>query len=93
MAGIYIYFQTFKLTEVEFAELVDNVYNFLIGKSPVDTGYFQDQWELEYSYPECWFINNTDYGEYLDDGWSKQAPNGMTEPALNYARKLVHGYY
>lgn len=93
MASLIIHFETVRLAEAEFAELCDNVLNYLITISPVDTGYFQGQWELDYNYPECDFINDTDYASYLDEGWSKQAPNGLTEPALNYARKLVNGYY
>jgi hypothetical protein len=32
---------------------------------------------------------NYEYASYLDDGSSKQAPKGMTEPTKDYLNKLV----
>ena len=32
---------------------------------------------------------NYDYAGRLDDGWSKQAPNGMTEPTIDYMERQI----
>jgi hypothetical protein len=31
------------------------------------------------------------YAQRLDEGWSRQAPKGMSEPTFNYIKKIVKG--
>lgn len=89
MAGIVIDVRTSRLDEEQFEEVCYSLLDFIVDLSPVDTGYFASQWEIDFSYPRCRFINDTPYGEYLDRGWSQQAPNGITGPALDYLSNLV----
>lgn len=42
-----------------------------------------NQYEIETTYP---------YAERLDNGWSKQAPNGMTKPTEKEIARLVQQY-
>lgn len=30
------------------------------------------------------------YAQRLDDGWSKQAPNGMTDPTIKYVKDYIN---
>jgi hypothetical protein len=53
--------------------------------TPIDTGNarnntFLNGNKIEATYP---------YAERLDEGYSKQAPTGMTQPTLEYAKKLI----
>lgn len=61
--------------------------------TPVDTGFCRDQWEIaELSGSYCQYYNSTEYVSYLDDGWSKQAPDGMTRPFLRRLKALKQQY-
>ena len=50
--------------------------------TPVDTGFCQSQWEMKVEKEYATFFCDCPYASFLDDGWSQQAPSGMTEPAL-----------
>jgi len=39
-------------------------------------------------YPVIFISNGKHYGPYLEDGWSKQAPNGMIKVAMASAKVL-----
>lgn len=54
----------------------------LIELTPVDTGFCSESWELVIDDDLAVFHNNADYSSYLDEGWSQQAPDGITDPAL-----------
>lgn len=92
MAGILINITTRRLSEEDFYEVMDELLSYVIQISPVDTGFFASQWELDVQYPDATLYNDTAYGEYLDEGWSKQAPDGLTKPVIKYLRELVNGY-
>lgn len=52
--------------------------------SPVDTGYFRNQWVYNpMEYPTISIRNNTVYGPRLEYGWSKQAPRGMVRVTVS----------
>ena len=92
MAGIIINVTTRRLDEEEFIDVMEQLFDYIVAISPVDTGYFASQWEIDVDYPDATIYNDTDYGEYLDEGWSKQAPNGISKPAEIFLRKLINGY-
>lgn len=92
MPAIIIHVETRRLSEEDFLDVCEQTFDYIQEISPVDTGYFESQWEMDFNFPECDFINNTDYASYLDDGWSKQAPNGITQPAIRFIQSLVNGY-
>lgn len=78
--------ESFQLICEEFLSLLESL-------TPVDTGFCSESWSMDVSREFATFINDCDYAEYLDYGHSKQAPNGMTEPALkrlpNIARQFL----
>lgn len=65
------------LTNVGFPVFVKN--------TPVDTGYARrhttkQSTEIQASYP---------YARRLDNGWSKQSPNGMVKPTIDAIRAYI----
>jgi len=67
----------------EFQSLCDDIYNEIIDNTPVDTGFAQSRWEIDFINDNtCEISNDCDYISYLEDGHSKQAPNGMVDLAL-----------
>lgn len=65
-----------------FIMAMDEFLNVLIELTPVDTGFCSESWDANIGDDNAVFFNSAEYASYLDDGWSQQAPNGMTEPAL-----------
>lgn len=65
-----------------FIMAMDAFLELLIELTPVDTGFCSESWDANISEDEATFFNSAEYASYLDDGWSQQAPDGMTEPAL-----------
>lgn len=65
-----------------FLHAMDDFLDVLIELTPVDTGFCADSWEMFGDENLMVFYNNADYSSYLDEGWSNQAPNGITDPAL-----------
>ena len=92
MPAIQLNVSTTRLGEEEFADVCDQLLDYIVEISPVDTGYFASQWEMSVDYPEATFSNDAEYASYLDEGWSKQAPNGITKPAVIFLKELVNGY-
>lgn len=80
------------MTSEAFAEFCDEVQARLEELTPVDTGYCQDSWSQNWSPASCTFINDADYSSFLDDGWSKQAPNGMTAVVLDELDSIADNY-
>lgn len=92
MSGISLVLTTTRLDERDFTDLVERVFEFCVRISPVDTGYFQSQWEYTLEYPEAEVFNDVPYAEFLDEGWSSQAPDGVTGPAASYAESISQEY-
>ncbi len=92
MPAIRLHIETRRLSEADFEDVCQQVFDYVVAISPVDTGFFQGEWEIDFNYPECDIYNDADYASYLDEGWSKQAPQGIIGPATVYLRKLVQGY-
>ena len=89
MPAIELVVENTRFEEGEWADICDQVFEFLQEVTPVDTGVCRDSWEMNWSPSDCQFYNPTEYASYLDEGWSKQAPNGMLRPAVQYLRNLV----
>ena len=67
----------------EFQSLCEDIFNEIVDTTPVDTGYAQSRWEINFPNDNtCEISNDCDYISYLEDGHSKQAPNGMVDIAL-----------
>lgn len=58
----------------------------LVKTTPVDTGRAKNGWEAtkpaEFGDPFL-IVNNVEYIGFLDDGWSQQAPAGMTSVMIS----------
>lgn len=65
-----------------FINAMEDFYDLLVELTPVDTGFAASSWEVQLDADLAVFFNNAEYASFLDEGWSKQAPEGMTEPAL-----------
>lgn len=89
MSGIRLVVRTSSLGEDEFAEVCDQLMDFIVESSPVDTGYFASQWDMSFDYPTCTYTNDTPYASFLDEGSSQQAPDGITGPARDYLYDLM----
>lgn len=82
-----------KLPPDAWDNICEDLFSFIQDITPVDTGYCQESWEVQgQDSTECTFFNSADYASYLDDGWSSQAPSGMTGPARDELLNLVERY-
>lgn len=68
-----------------FAELPNDAYNFWKRITPVRTGNARRRTRLQGSKIRA----NYNYAVPLDDGWSKQAPKGMSEPTERYIKQRI----
>lgn len=55
------------------------------GGTPVDTGNARSRWVMADLGPQIDIINDAPYIMRLNDGWSKQAPAGFVERAIDEA--------
>lgn len=72
-----------------FLNAMDDFLQVLIELTPVDTGFAASSWEMAGDENLMVFYNNAEYSSYLDDGWSQQAPDGMTDPALEQLPNIL----
>jgi len=93
MPGISFNIEQSWVPDDVFWPAVDDLFEILIQLTPVDTGFAQSNWEYRQSSGGVEFYNDTDYISYLDEGWSDQAPSGMTEPALDLFPDILKSYY
>lgn len=76
----------------DWEEVCSQILDEAISRSPVDTGFFQSQWELHYLSKDVYQIrNDASYASYLEDGWSKQAPSGVLAPIINKIDSIIRG--
>jgi hypothetical protein len=61
----------------------------LKNNTPVDTGYAKSRWKRKTTRKGGTINNDADYIEYLEEGRSRQAPNGMIKPAM---KKIVSNF-
>ena len=67
-----------------FQSTCEDIFNEIYGRTPVDTGYCQSQWEIQFvGSNDCEIWNDCSYASYLEDGHSKQAPHGMVQIVLD----------
>ena len=61
----------------------EDLHRDLVSGTPVDTGRAKKGWKRT----KDGSVNRVPYIDELDEGHSKQAPNGITRPALNKLRQ------
>ena len=69
----------------ELAALPKDVYNYWVSITPKDTGNARNKTKLTGSVIHA----NYAYANRLDEGYSKQAPKGMSQPTTEYLDKKI----
>lgn len=82
----------YKATPEQFDSICQDLLQVLIDLTPVDTGFCASQWSVDVGEASATFHNAAEYSSFLDDGWSDQAPTGMTGPALDVLPDIVSTY-
>lgn len=68
----------------DFASLCEDIFDEIVSNTPVDTGFAQSAWEINFIDDNtCEITNDCDYISFLEDGHSQQAPDGMVQLALD----------
>jgi hypothetical protein len=80
--------QKFKNAQALKREVMRPAFDFFVKTTPIKTGNARRSTSLNDSTIDA----NYSYAGKLDDGYSKQAPKGMTEPALKELTRLVNQY-
>lgn len=65
------------------SEMGDDFYDEVKNNTPVDTGLAKRSWKKSKSRDATTINNTAPYIGELDEGRSKQAPKGMTKPAID----------
>ena len=92
MPGISFKIKNTRIESDDWEEICAELLEFLQDITPVDTGLCSESWESQVDDKSAVIFNPTPYASYLDLGWSKQAPDGMTRPAIAWLRERVNGY-
>lgn len=66
-------------------QLIQKGYNFFVRTTPIDTGNARKKTKLVGDVIDA----NYKYSVPLNEGHSKQAPDGMTNPTIKYLKKLA----
>jgi len=69
-------------------DIKEKTYQTARSLTPVDTGFAKSQWRKQDQARGFKVINATPYIPFLDEGWSKQAPKGITKPTV----RIMTGY-
>ena len=78
-----------KLTDMP-DEVMTDAFPFLKGKTPIKEGNARNK--TRYRSRDLSIRSEYGYAGRLDDGWSKQAPQGFTEPTIKEIDKLIDQY-
>ena len=89
---IRIVIENTSLSPEDFTSLMEDSLEWVIEHTPVDTGYCASQWNMFEDGSIGELFCDCEYAQYLDQGWSSQAPNGITEPFLQELPSLVEKY-
>lgn len=73
----------------ELKPLPKKTYNFFVQKTPIDTGFARRSTKFENTQTGGRIAGNYDYVNRLNEGHSRQSPNGMTKPSINYLRQNI----
>jgi hypothetical protein len=63
--------------------IVEELYKLLQANSPVKSGKFRRSWKMTGTKERVKITNPQPYGQRLEDGYSKQAPQGIIKPSIN----------
>lgn len=68
-------------------DLADDVYAMVVPLTPVRSGNARRNWTKTVSGNNFSIENHVPYIERLDQGWSKQAPNGIMQPLIDQIKR------
>jgi len=63
----------------------EKAYTFFVGETPVRSGNARRNTRLRKETIKADYA----YAGRLDDGWSRQAPDGMVDPTIDYVDRLI----
>jgi hypothetical protein len=63
--------------------IVEELYKLLQANSPVKSGKFRRSWKMSGTKERVKITNPQPYGQRLEDGYSKKAPQGIIKPSIN----------
>lgn len=66
-------------------QLPQETYNYFVAKTPIDTGNARRNTRINNKVITAQYP----YAQRLDEGWSKQAPDGMIKPTEQFVKKRV----
>lgn len=69
-------------------DIKEKTYQTARSLTPVDSGYARSQWKKRDQARGFKVTNATPYIPFLDQGWSRQAPKGITKPTV----RTITGY-
>ena len=72
--------------ERELKTIPPKAYNYFVKVTPIDTGRARRSTKLK---GQDTIHANYPYAKRLDQGWSKQAKDGMIQPTFKYIRQLI----
>ena len=82
-----------EISEEVWAEICFELFNIVLANSPVDTGEYLANWQLNRLADDIWELYNPlEYASFLEDGWSGQAPNGVVGPAIDELPEILRDY-
>lgn len=68
-------------------DLIDSAGNFFIKQTPIRSGNARRNTEVQITKKRI--VADYPYSERLDTGWSRQAPDGMVKPTIDFIEKEV----
>ncbi len=74
-----------KKIQQQLKKLPQEAYNYFVSVTPIDTGNARRRTKLQNETIEARYP----YAQRLDEGWSKQAKNGMVKPTERFLRRRV----
>ena len=63
--------------------IVEELYKLLQANSPVRSGKFRRSWKMSRTKDRAKITNPQPYGQQLEDGYSRKAPQGVVKPSID----------
>tara|TARA_R100000951_G_scaffold30856_1_gene26509 strand:+ start:75 stop:371 length:297 start_codon:yes stop_codon:yes gene_type:complete len=76
-----------KLEEMPIS-VMKTVYPYYVNSTPIRSGNARNRTKLN----KTTISSKYAYAGRLDEGWSKQAPKGFTDPSIDQLEKLINNY-
>jgi hypothetical protein len=74
-----------KITQTEFDKIKQDAYAYFLSATPIKTGNARSKTKLTGNK----IVGAYPYADRLDQGYSTQSPQGMTEPTVDYIEKTL----